>query len=109
MALATVSRWLKRIGLGKRSRLAPPEPPNRYQRGRPGELVHVDIKTLGRFAAARQRVTGDQRGRASKTTAAGSGRGVVRLGLRARLRRRRDRLAFVEDCPTSAARARPRS
>ena len=42
--------WLKRIGLGKRSRLEPPEPPNRYERGRPGELVHVDIKQLGRIS-----------------------------------------------------------
>ena len=48
MALSTVSLWLKRIGLGKRSRLEPPEPPNRYERRRPGELVHVDIKKLGR-------------------------------------------------------------
>ena len=44
MALSTVSLWLKRIGLGKRSRLEPPEPPNRYERRHPGELVHVDIK-----------------------------------------------------------------
>ena len=36
MALSTVSRWLRRIGLGKRSRLEPPEPPNRYERKRPG-------------------------------------------------------------------------
>jgi transposase-like protein len=36
MALSTVSLWLKRIGLGKRSRLDPPEPPNRYERSRPG-------------------------------------------------------------------------
>ena len=49
MPLATVSRWLKRIGRGKRSRLTPPQPPNRYQRERPGELVHIDIKKLGRF------------------------------------------------------------
>ena len=48
--LSTVSRWLKRIGLGKRSRLEPPEPPNRYERRHPGELVHVDIKTLGRIS-----------------------------------------------------------
>ena len=34
MALSTVSRWLKRIGLGKRSRLDPPEPANRYERKR---------------------------------------------------------------------------
>ena len=51
MALSTVSAWLKRIGLGKRSRLEPPEPPNRYERARPGELVHVDIKQLGRISA----------------------------------------------------------
>ena len=51
-----VSLWLKRIGLGKRSRLEPPEPPNRYERRHPGELVHVDIKQLGRISA-RARVT----------------------------------------------------
>ncbi len=51
IALSTVSRWLKRIGLGKLSRLAPPEPPNRYERKRPGELIHVDIKKLGRISA----------------------------------------------------------
>jgi transposase InsO family protein len=48
--LSTVSLWLKRIGLGKRSRLEPPEPPNRYERRHPGELVHVDIKQLGRIS-----------------------------------------------------------
>jgi transposase InsO family protein len=60
MALSTVSRWLRRIGLGKRSRLCPPEPPNRYQRSRPGELVHVDVKKLGRISVkgAGHRVTG---------------------------------------------------
>ena len=52
IALSTVSLWLKRIGLGKRSRLEPPEPPNRYERRHPGELVHVDIKKLGRISSA---------------------------------------------------------
>ena len=51
MPLATVSVWLKRIGLGKRSRLEPPEPPNRYELARPGQLVHVDVKRLGRISA----------------------------------------------------------
>jgi transposase InsO family protein len=51
MALSTVSRWLKRIGLGKRSRLQAPEPPNRYERRHPGELVHVDVKKLGRIGS----------------------------------------------------------
>jgi transposase InsO family protein len=50
MALSTVSLWLKRIGLGKRSRLEPLEPANRYQRSHPGELVHVDIKKLARIS-----------------------------------------------------------
>lgn len=50
LPLSTVSLWLKRIGLGKRSRLEPPEPPNRYERRHPGELVHVDIKKLGRIS-----------------------------------------------------------
>jgi transposase InsO family protein len=58
MALSTVSLWLKRIGLGKRSRLEPPEPPNRYERHQPGELVHVDVKKLGRFEVAGKRVVG---------------------------------------------------
>jgi hypothetical protein len=49
MALSTVSAVLQRIGLGKLSRLEPPEPPNRYQRRRPGELLHIDV--LDREAA----------------------------------------------------------
>jgi transposase InsO family protein len=63
LALSTVSLWLKRIGLGKRSRLEPPEPPNRYERRHPGELVHVDIKQLGRISVrgAGHRVVGDRK------------------------------------------------
>jgi transposase InsO family protein len=49
MATSTVSAVLKRIGLGKLSRLGPPEPPNRYERRRPGELIHIDVKKLGRI------------------------------------------------------------
>jgi transposase InsO family protein len=66
MALSTVSRWLKKIGLGKRSRLDPPEPPNRYERKRPGELIHVDVKKLGRIHHAGHRVTGTRRERAPR-------------------------------------------
>jgi transposase InsO family protein len=61
-ALSTVSAVLKRAGLGKRSKLEPPEPPNRYERRRPGELVHVDVKKLGRILRPGHRVTGDRRG-----------------------------------------------
>ena len=63
MALSTVSRWLRRIGLGRRGALAPPEPPNRYERKRPGELIHVDVKKLGRIGrrGAGHRVLGPGR------------------------------------------------
>jgi transposase InsO family protein len=62
MALSTVSAVLKRIGLGKRSRLSPPEPPNRYERKRAGELVHLDIKKLARISirGAGHRVSGNR-------------------------------------------------
>jgi len=63
ISLSTVSLWLKRIGLGKRSRLAPPEPANRYERRHPGELVQVDIKTLGRISVrgAGHRIVGPRK------------------------------------------------
>jgi transposase InsO family protein len=67
MALSTVSRWLRRIGLGRLSRLEPPEPPNRYERKRAGELVHLDVKKLGRIVVPGHRVTGNRRIRADRT------------------------------------------
>ena len=76
LSLSTVSLWLKRIGLGKRSRLEPPEPPNRYERRHPGELVHVDIKKLGRIRGAGHRVTGS-RASQKRTRHEGRRRGVA--------------------------------
>jgi transposase InsO family protein len=63
MPRSTVSAVLKRIGLGKLSRLDPLEPPNRYQRRHPGELLHIDIKKLGRIPEGRagHRVHGQRR------------------------------------------------
>jgi transposase InsO family protein len=59
MAVSTVSAVLLRVGLGKLSRLEPPEPPNRYERRRAGDLLHVDVKKLGRISGgAGKRVTG---------------------------------------------------
>jgi transposase InsO family protein len=58
MAVSTVGAVLARLGLNRVSRLEPPEPPNRYERRRSGELVHFDIKGLGRFARPGHRVTG---------------------------------------------------
>jgi transposase len=59
MATSTVSAVLKRIGLGKLSRLEPAEPIRRYEKQRPGELIHVDVKKLGRIVGgAGHKVTG---------------------------------------------------
>jgi len=58
MPVSTVSGILTRIGLGKLSRLEPTEPANRYEKQRPGELVHVDVKKLGKIARPGHRVTG---------------------------------------------------
>jgi len=75
VALSTVSAVLLRVGLGKRSRLEPPEPPNRYERRHPGELLHIDIKKLGRIPAwgAGHRVHGNRalQRNLTKTNAAG--------------------------------------
>jgi transposase InsO family protein len=58
MAVSTVGAVLARIGLHRLSRLEPLEPPNRYCRRHPGELIHLDIKKLGRFRRPGHRVTG---------------------------------------------------
>jgi transposase InsO family protein len=63
MPVSTVSGILTRIGLGKLWRLEPLDPPNRYEKQRPGELVHVDVKKLGRIGRPGHRVNGDRRTR----------------------------------------------
>lgn len=71
MAVSTVGAVLARIGLHRLSRLEPLEPPNRYCRRHPGELLHIDIKRLGRFRRPGHRVTG--RGSAGSRTQTGAG------------------------------------
>jgi transposase InsO family protein len=60
MPLSTVSGILTRIGLGRLGRIGL-EPAVRYERSRPGELVHVDVKKLGRIAGVGHRIAGDRR------------------------------------------------
>jgi transposase InsO family protein len=65
---STVSAVLARRGLGPLASLEPPIPPRRYERRHAGELLHLDIKKLGRFRKPGHRVTGS---RANKTHAPG--------------------------------------
>src|SRR6202011_4192021 len=54
---ATVSRVLRRLGLNRLSALEPAEPVRRYEREHPGEIIHLDIKKLGRFEQIGHRIT----------------------------------------------------
>jgi len=62
---ATVSRILKRLGLNRIRVLEPAEPVRRYEREQPGELIHIDIKKLGRFERVGHRITGDRKGQSN--------------------------------------------
>lgn len=61
MARSTVGLVLRRLGLNRLSRLEPSTPVIRYERERAGEMIHLDIKTLGRIARPSHRVTGNRR------------------------------------------------
>jgi len=61
---ATVSRVLRRAGLSRLSDLQPQDAVQRYERETPGELLHIDIKKLGRFDQVGHRITGDRTQRA---------------------------------------------
>ncbi len=62
---ATVSRILKRLGLNRLAAIEPAEPARRYERENPGELIHIDIKKLGRFEQVGHRITGDRTGQSN--------------------------------------------
>jgi transposase InsO family protein len=64
MARATVGAVLRRHGLGRLPALSPAEPVRRYEREHPGELLHLDIESLGRIGRVRHRIHGDRRRRA---------------------------------------------
>ena len=67
------------IGLGKLSRLESPEPIRRYEKQRAGELIHIDVKKLGRIGpnGAGHRVTGRRMSNRGRTDKAGKVRRVV--------------------------------
>jgi transposase InsO family protein len=63
---ATVARVLARGGLSRLKNLDPKQPVRRYQRDHPGELIHIDIKKLGRIQVVGHRITGNRRQRARR-------------------------------------------
>jgi len=80
MALSTVSGILTRIGMGKLGRLGL-EPAQRYERARPGELIHIDVKKLGRIhqGAGHRHIgkSGQRKAAGSRTDAEGVRRSLV--------------------------------
>jgi transposase InsO family protein len=76
MPASTISGILKRIGLGKLGRLGL-EPAVRYERERPGELLHIDVKKLGRIQGGAGKRYSSRRGVPTRTDAAGVRRGIT--------------------------------
>jgi transposase InsO family protein len=62
---ATVSRILSRLGLNRMRDLEPAKPVRRYERDHPGDMIHFDIKKLGRFDRVGHRITGDRKGQSN--------------------------------------------
>lgn len=60
LPLSTVVTHVRRVGLARLPRLAPPAPVRRYERAYPGELVHLDVKKLGRIGRVGHRIHGDR-------------------------------------------------
>jgi transposase InsO family protein len=75
---ATVSRILRKAKLSKAKDLDPPPPPNRYEHAKPGAMVHMDVKKLGRFSGLGHRITGD---RATATRTVGRGWEFVHVAI----------------------------
>ena len=63
LSRATLSRWLRQVGLNRLKSLEPPVPIVRYEREHPGELLHMDVKKLGQIRHVGHRISGDRRGR----------------------------------------------
>jgi transposase InsO family protein len=65
LARSTVAGWLARLGMGRLKLIDPKAPVQRYERARAGELIHLDIKKLGRFKRIGHRITGDRTGQSN--------------------------------------------
>jgi transposase InsO family protein len=61
LARSSVAGWLQRLGMGRLKLLEPKPSVQRYERERAGELIHFDIKKLGRFNRIGHRISGERR------------------------------------------------
>jgi AraC-like DNA-binding protein len=95
---ATVSRVLRQLGLNKLNALEPAEPVRRYECENPGELIHIDIKKLGRIGLVGHRITGRQTGVVNRHL--GIGWEYVHVCIDDA-----SRVAFVQSWPISGKRA----
>ena len=62
LAVSTVGLWLRRLGLGRLRDIEPKPVVVRYEKRRPGELLHLDTKKLGKIKGIGHRITGNRRG-----------------------------------------------
>ncbi len=83
LSASTVSRILRAARLSRARDIDPPAPPCRYEHDAPGDMIHLDIKKLGRFDRVGHRITEDRKGPVQSPQ---QGQGM-RLGIRPRLRR----------------------
>lgn len=60
LSASTVSRILRKFKLSRMKDLVPPQAANRYEHAKPGAMIHIDIKKLGRFSGVGHRITGDR-------------------------------------------------
>jgi transposase InsO family protein len=66
MPVSTVGAIVRRLGLGRLGALDPRRPARRYERERPGEMIHIDTKKLGRINGIGHRITGDRTGQSNR-------------------------------------------
>ena len=78
LSASTVSRILRKARLSRARDLDPPPPANRYEHSKPGAMIHMDVKKLGRFSGVGHRITGD---RATATRTIGRGWEFVHVAI----------------------------
>jgi transposase InsO family protein len=75
LALSTVFAILKRHGISRKKDLAPKETIIRYEKKAPGDMIHIDIKKLGRIEGVGHRITGDRKGQSAPRSRKKGGHG----------------------------------